>query len=106
MALSFCFCFFLFIEHIDFDSVLVKRWLWQTLVLIVFDTAFKSLAQSIDKKAKGELGTLIQRYHSSKDRLVVILISELRVCLSVCVFFASYAVSIEFAYSLMNTPEK
>ncbi len=61
---------------------------WQTLVLIVFDTAAGSLPQSIEDKAKRESCTHSQRYHSSRDRLVVVLISWLRAC--VCVLHYIY----------------
>ncbi len=68
---------------------------WQTLVLIVFDTAFGSLPQSIEDEAKkGESCTHWTRYHSSRDRLVVVLISWLRVC--VCVCFTVYVCSVDW----------
>jgi len=54
VTLSSLLFFFLLIEHIDFDLVfspiLERR--WQTLVLIVDDTAFGSLPKSIEDEAK------------------------------------------------------
>ena len=89
-TLSFFFfsrCSFLLIEHIGFDLVFSPiRRRWQTRVLIVFDTTFGRVA-AINwqrSKRKARVHAHAERYHSSRDRLVVVLISP-RVCVCACV---------------------